>query len=189
MVARDQPRVDAAHAPGARRLRADARAERLRPRGRSARASARATHRARRPAPDDENSARNGASSPLGGVGEATPGEREVDVAGVQQREPVVGERGIVVVVAGVDALQAELGALAAQQMAAIRGRERIDHPHRLGHRLLSSSASSGSSARPGAPGSSARCSAGCRTRSGPGWSIELNTAAGSYASTKAHGP
>ena len=57
-------------------------------------------------------------------------------MAGVQQREPVVGETGIVAVVGTVDALQAELGALAVQQMAAIRGRERIDHPHRLGHRL-----------------------------------------------------
>ena len=60
------------------------------------------------------------------GVGQPPPPEREIHPLGVQQGQPVLGQRGIGAVVVRFASTQPELGALSAEQVPAVLRRERV---------------------------------------------------------------
>jgi hypothetical protein len=61
-------------------------------------------------------------------VGQPPPCEREVDAPRVEQRQPVVGQRGIVGIIARIRSTESELGALAAEQPRSVMRGKRRDH-------------------------------------------------------------
>ncbi|ODS95281.1 MAG: hypothetical protein ABS56_16350 [Lautropia sp. SCN 69-89] len=68
---------------------------------------------------------------------EVSPSQREVHAFAVKQREPVVGERGVLGIAARGRKAQPQPGALPLQQCGAMQGREAFEHLVGLGHRAL----------------------------------------------------
>src|SRR6267154_1097328 len=58
------------------------------------------------------------------GVGEPPPSERKVHPLGMKQRQPVLSQRGIGMIIVRLVSTQPELGALSAKQVPAVLRRE-----------------------------------------------------------------